>query len=200
MGRVCRLGVRRDRSHWVRRFPARLFPGFERVAAKRWEEAGAPITFPIKEQDRGQTTFNTASLSHALEGDLRTLPNVSGAMVGLFGTAPEIELRSVLDVTDRIDPQGLPQKFDQAVERFEVPCDFAGPDSGDSAVPRKAAGATTGVDAWQIGGQSWSKLPKSPVRTPAPIYRKRAIRSVGGEIALIRGLDAIGVKRPMSRR
>ena len=112
MGRLCRLGVRRDRSHWFRRFPARLFPGFERVAAKRWEEAGAPITFPIKEQDRGQTPLNTASLSHALEGDLRTLPNVSGAMVGLFGTAPEIELRSVLDVTDRIDPQGLPQKFE----------------------------------------------------------------------------------------
>ena len=40
-------------------------------------------------------------------------------MVGLFGTAPEIELRSVLDVTDRIDLKELPKQFDEAVSRFE---------------------------------------------------------------------------------
>jgi hypothetical protein len=94
------------------------------LASKEWrrndgKKRAAPITFPVKEHDRGQTTLNTASLSHALEGDLKTLPNVSGAMVGLFGAAPEIELRSVLDVTDRTDFEELPKQFDEAVERFK---------------------------------------------------------------------------------
>ena len=99
------------------------------LASKEWrrndgKKRAAPITFPIKEQDRGQTTLNTSSLSHALEGDLKTLPNVSGAMVGLFGAAPEIELRSVLDVTDRTDLKELPKQFDEAVERFEATVGF----------------------------------------------------------------------------
>ena len=94
------------------------------LASREWrrndgKKRTAPITFPDQGTDRGQTTLNSASLSHALEGDLSAIPNVSGAMVGLFGAAPEIELRSVLDVTDRIDLQELPNQFDEAVERFK---------------------------------------------------------------------------------
>jgi hypothetical protein len=94
------------------------------LASREWrrndgKKRTAPMTFPIKENDRGQTTLNTPSLSHALEGDLETIPNVSGVMVGLFGAAPEIELRSVLDVTDRIDLTELPKRFDEAMSRFE---------------------------------------------------------------------------------
>jgi hypothetical protein len=93
------------------------------LASKEWrrndgKKRAAHITFPIKEEDRGQTTLNAPSLSHALEGDLKAIPNVSGAMVGLFGTAPEIELRSVLDVTDDIDLQELPKQFDRTMSRF----------------------------------------------------------------------------------
>jgi hypothetical protein len=36
-----------------------------------------------------------------------------------MGTAPEIELRSVLDVTDRIDLEELTSQFDEALSRFE---------------------------------------------------------------------------------
>jgi hypothetical protein len=98
-------------------------------ASREWrrndgKKRTAPITFPSKEQDLGQTTLNSASLSHAFEGDLRTIPNVSGVMVGLFGMAPEIELRSVLDVTDRIDLKELPKQFDEAVGRFEATVGF----------------------------------------------------------------------------
>jgi hypothetical protein len=39
-------------------------------------------------------------------------------MVGLFGVAPEIELRSVLDVADQVDLKKLPKQFDQAMSRF----------------------------------------------------------------------------------
>jgi hypothetical protein len=93
------------------------------LASREWQrndgkKRAAPIIFPIKEQDRGQTTLNTPALSHALEGDLKTIPDVSGAMVGLFGAPPEIELRGVLDVTDQADLQELPKQFEQAMSRF----------------------------------------------------------------------------------
>jgi hypothetical protein len=93
------------------------------LASREWrrnngKKRTAPITFPVKENDRGLTTLNTPSLSHALEGDLRAIPHVGGAMVGLFGVAPEIELRSVLDVADQVDLKKLPKQFDQAMSRF----------------------------------------------------------------------------------
>ena len=85
------MGRRRSRCAGAIGFVLFLIGYF--LASREWrrndgKKRAAPITFPIKEQDRGQTTLNTASLSHALEGDLRTIPNVSGAMVGLFGMAP----------------------------------------------------------------------------------------------------------------
>jgi hypothetical protein len=93
------------------------------LAAKEWrrndgKKRASLITFPVKDDDRGQTTLDTPSLSHALENDLKTIPNVKGAMVGLFGTAPKFELRSVLIVSDAIDFEELPGQFDLAVQRF----------------------------------------------------------------------------------
>jgi hypothetical protein len=92
-------------------------------ATKEWrrndgKKRATPITFPVKDHDRGQTTLNTPSLSHALENDLKTIPNVKGAMVGLFGSAPNIELRSVLVVSDAIDLEELPKQFDLALDSF----------------------------------------------------------------------------------
>jgi hypothetical protein len=49
---------------------------------------------------------------------------VSGALVGLFGAAPEIELRSVLDVTDQIDLHELPKEFDRAMSQFAATVGF----------------------------------------------------------------------------
>lgn len=82
------------------------------------------ITFPIKENERGQTTLSSPALSHALEADLKALPDVSGALVGLFGNAPHVELRSLLDVSDQVDLKDLPKQFDEAMDRFAQTVDF----------------------------------------------------------------------------
>ena len=75
MGRLWGEGVRGVRSHWFRALLLGYFLGVERVAAKRWEEAGcSDHVSRSRNTERGQTTLNTASLSHALEGDLRTFP------------------------------------------------------------------------------------------------------------------------------
>ena len=71
---------------------------------------------------------------------------MSGAMVGLFGTAPEIELRSVLDVTDRINLKNFRSSSMRPLAisghgRFSTRSD-----SSNSPFSRKAAGATTRVD------------------------------------------------------
>lgn len=76
------------------------------------------LAFPAKVSDRGMTTLDSASLSHTLEADLKRLPDVSGALVGLFGGAPDVELRTVLDVSDQVNLNGLPKQFGEAMDRF----------------------------------------------------------------------------------
>jgi hypothetical protein len=76
------------------------------------------VTFPAEVGDLGTTTLVSASLSHTLEADLKRLPDVSGALVGLFGGAPEIELRTVLDVDDQVNLNELPTQFVEAMDRF----------------------------------------------------------------------------------
>ncbi len=76
------------------------------------------LTFAPVEGARGDTTLRAAALSHTLEGDLETIPEVSAAMVGLFGSYPRIELRAVLDVTDDADLEHLPATVDEVLGRM----------------------------------------------------------------------------------
>ncbi|MDA8358297.1 MAG: hypothetical protein M0Z95_18860 [Actinomycetota bacterium] len=52
---------------------------------------------------RGRTIVRAASLSHALEGDLERIPGVERALVGLFGTPLDAEVRARLRVDDNVD-------------------------------------------------------------------------------------------------
>jgi hypothetical protein len=93
------------------------------LAAREWRrndgrKRTGTVAYPIKSGDRGQTTLHSPSLSHTLEADLKRLPDVGGALVGLFGGAPEVELRSILDVSDEVDLNELPQQVDAAIDRF----------------------------------------------------------------------------------
>jgi hypothetical protein len=93
------------------------------LAAREWRRNGGrkragAVAFPAEVTDRGTTTLDSASLSHTLEADLRLLPDVSSALVGLFGGAPEIELRTVLDVSDQVNLNALPKQFGEAMDRF----------------------------------------------------------------------------------
>jgi hypothetical protein len=67
---------------------------------------------------RGETTLRAAALSHAVEADLERLANVRSAMVGLFGHAPSVELRMLIEVGDHIDVEGLPGQVDGVLRRF----------------------------------------------------------------------------------
>jgi hypothetical protein len=93
------------------------------LAAREWRRNGGrrragTVVFPAEVSDRGTTTLDSASLSHSLEADLKRLPDVSGALVGLFGGAPEVELRTVLYVSDQVNLDALPRQFGEAMDRF----------------------------------------------------------------------------------
>jgi hypothetical protein len=93
------------------------------LAGREWRRNGGrtragTVTFHQTTTDRGTTTLDSASLSHTLEADLKRLPDVTGALVGLFGGAPEVELRTVLDVSDQVDLHELPKHFNEAMDRF----------------------------------------------------------------------------------
>ncbi len=77
------------------------------------------VTFPAN-GSRGQTTLRSPALSHNLEADLETIPEVTRAAVGLFGRYPTIEVRAVLTVGDDIDLADLPAKVGQALGRVET--------------------------------------------------------------------------------
>ena len=66
---------------------------------------------------RGETTLRAPALSHGLETDLERLPEVANAVVGLFGTYPDIEMRAVIDVTDDADLNLLPDRVDDVFQR-----------------------------------------------------------------------------------
>ena len=64
------------------------------LAAREWRRNGGrrragTVVFPAEVSDRGTTTLDSASLSHSLEADLKRLPDVSGALVGLFEAHPK---------------------------------------------------------------------------------------------------------------
>jgi hypothetical protein len=93
------------------------------LAAREWRRNGGrkragTVALPAEVTDRGTTTLDSASLSHTLEADLKRLPDVDGALVGLFGGSPEVELRTVLDVSDQVNLNDLPKQFGEAIDRF----------------------------------------------------------------------------------
>jgi hypothetical protein len=67
--------------------------------------------------DRGETTLRGPALSHGLEIDLERIPEVANAVVGLFGTHPNVEMRAVIDVTDDADLTRLPDRVDEVFQR-----------------------------------------------------------------------------------
>jgi hypothetical protein len=93
------------------------------LAAREWRRNGGrkragTVAFSAEVSDRGTTTLDSASLSHTLEADLKRLPDVCGALVGLFGGAPDVELRTVLDVSDQVNLNALAKQFGEAMDRF----------------------------------------------------------------------------------
>jgi hypothetical protein len=96
------------------------------------------VTFPSAEGARGETTLQAPALSHILEADLKAIPDVKGAMVGLFGRYPDIEMRTVLDVGDDIDLDGLAGRVDEVLERMKTTAGVA-PDPVQVTVRFKAA-------------------------------------------------------------
>ncbi len=78
------------------------------------------ITFPLRATGHGETTLRASALSHTLEADLARIPDVRTAMVGLFGSFPEIELRAVLDVGDYADLDRLPGRVEDVLGRMET--------------------------------------------------------------------------------
>jgi hypothetical protein len=78
------------------------------------------VTFPPSDGARGQTTLRAPALSHILESDLGNIPDVKRALVGLFGRYPDIEMRTVLEVGDQIDLDGLPARVDEVLDRMKT--------------------------------------------------------------------------------
>lgn len=77
------------------------------------------VTFPTGEATRGATTLRTPALSHSIETDLQSIPDVHKAMVGLFGRYPDTELRAVLEIADDADLEHLPRRVDEVLDRLE---------------------------------------------------------------------------------
>jgi hypothetical protein len=75
---------------------------------------------PPAEHGRGETTLRAPALSHRLEADLARIPEVKGAMVGLFGRYPNIELRAMLDISDHINLDQLPDQVEGVLDRMHT--------------------------------------------------------------------------------
>jgi hypothetical protein len=93
------------------------------LSMREWRRNGGrarttDFSFDVPKNTRGQTTVHAPSLSHILERDLETIVNVKGALVGLFGSAPAIELRSLLTVDDRTELETLVLQVNNAIDRF----------------------------------------------------------------------------------
>jgi hypothetical protein len=69
---------------------------------------------------RGETTLRAPALSHNLETDLKRIPDVRDAAVGLFGQHPGLELRTVLTVGDSVDLEELPARVSEVLARMQT--------------------------------------------------------------------------------
>lgn len=76
------------------------------------------FAYPSRPGDRGETSLRAAALTHSLETDIKSLPDVQHASVGLFGRYPEMELRALIDVGDRADLALLPDRVEEALARL----------------------------------------------------------------------------------
>jgi hypothetical protein len=76
------------------------------------------VVFPPTGARRGETSLHSPALSHGLETDLKRIPDVRDAAVGLFGAYPDIEMRAVIDVVDDADLEHLPDRVDEVLERM----------------------------------------------------------------------------------
>lgn len=76
------------------------------------------VTFPTSR--RGETTLRSTALSHSLETDLKSIPDVTKALVGLFGRYPHLEMRAVLTVGDGVDLDRLAARVDEVLERSQT--------------------------------------------------------------------------------
>jgi hypothetical protein len=77
------------------------------------------VAFPVGGSP-GETTLRSPALSHNLETDLETIPDVTKATVGLFGHYPAIEMRAVLTVDDHVDLEQLPARVDDVLARMKT--------------------------------------------------------------------------------
>ncbi len=82
------------------------------------------IRFPSEEGVRGQTTLRTPALSHSLESELSATAQVGKSLVGLFGHAPDVEMRSVLEVSDDAEISELSRAVDEVLGRMELTVGF----------------------------------------------------------------------------
>ena len=82
------------------------------------------ILFPSGENARGRTTLRTPALSHSLESELSSTAQVGKSFVGLFGRAPDVEMRSVLEVSDDADISELSRAVDDVLGRMESTVGF----------------------------------------------------------------------------
>jgi hypothetical protein len=78
------------------------------------------FAYPSRPGDQGETSLRAAALSHGLETDMESLPDVHHAAVGLFGRYPDLELRAVIDVGDNADLDQLPDRIQQTLDRLAV--------------------------------------------------------------------------------
>jgi len=76
------------------------------------------INLPVT-GSHGQTHLRSSAVSHTLEADLKSIPDVQDALVGLFGQYPNLELHGTLTVGDRTDLDQLPRHVDAAIDRME---------------------------------------------------------------------------------
>ena len=77
------------------------------------------VGFP-QDGTRGETTLRSPALSHSLQADLETIPDVSKALVGLFGRYPTLEMRALITVGDTINLDGLPARVDEVLQRMKT--------------------------------------------------------------------------------
>jgi hypothetical protein len=77
------------------------------------------VTF-LDDGSRGETTLRPSALERTLAVDLERLSDVEKASVGLFGTYPGVEMRTVLTLGDDADLDRLPAQVDEVLARAET--------------------------------------------------------------------------------
>lgn len=99
------------------------------LATKEWRRNDGKtrmgtVVLPSADHTRGHTTLRAPALSHSLEEDLSRIPDVGKALVGLFGTAPRVEMRSVLQVGDDAELTSLADEVESVLARAESSVGF----------------------------------------------------------------------------